>query len=553
MLRCVTSELLVATKCFCFALAILLPAEVYAFQVELPKQVNRALVQPDVEHRLVVKFNDALRARCVDGEVVSADENANRFVSDLSAANNLQFHPLINLDEAKLEALAKKAAVNSGRKQPDLCAMVVVEAAKAKLQQVALTLSDSQYVEWVEFERIAPAPPVFFGDFDIAPPTPDYAAQNRQGYVGPNPGLNTLAFQAFGNSRGQGVRIADCEYGFHPGHEDLCDIVAESGQTPNPQVASLGFDAHGTASLGISVGANNGYGVRGISYDADAFFFSEWTNEGGFRRAAAIASAIATVEPGDIVLLEMQTSIAGEDAFGPAELSNSVWNVVRMASDLGVIVVAAAGNGDQDLDSGTYASYRARGDSGSIIVGAGTPNTSHSKLGFSTFGSRVNVQGWGRSVFTLGYGGFSQIGGSDDLNQYYTSTFAGTSSASAMLAGVCAALQGYAKAELGRPLTPAEMREVLTETGLPQGTGGNIGRFPDMVEAATFIRSFEPDFLLGDVNRDESVDFLDIPPFIGLLAGSINQIEADIDRDGKVDFLDIAPFISLLAQGGSAN
>ena len=547
MLKSVMNEFSVAAKFVCFALAILLPAQAHALQAKVPQQVNHALVQPTTQHRLVVKFRDDLRARCVDGNVVSTDENANQFSADLAAANNLQFRQLIGLAEAKLEALAKKAAANSGRQQPDLCAMMVVEGPKEKLQQVALAFNDSQYVEWVEFERLAQAPPILFDSSDLAPPTPDYAAEDRQGYLGPNPGLNTLAFQAFSNSRGQGVKIADCEYGFHPGHEDLCDIVAEPGQTPNSQVAELSFDNHGTASLGISVGVDNGYGVRGISYEAEAYFFPEWTNQGGFRRTSAIASAVSTVEPGDIVLLEMQTSILGGELYGPAELSFSVWNVVRMASDLGVIVVAAAGNGNQDLDGIDYANYRGRGDSGSIIVGAGFSSTTHSKLSFSTFGSRVDVQGWGRSVFTLGYGGFSQVGGSDDVNQYYTSTFSGTSSASAMLAGVCAALQGYAKAELGRPLTPAEMREVLTETGLPQGSGGNIGRFPDMVEAADYILGFRPDFMPGDVSRDGQVDFADIGPFIDLFRSSTYQVEADIDGSGHVGFSDIGPFINLIS------
>ena len=55
------------------------------------------------------------------------------------------------------------------------------------------------------------------------------------------------------------------------------------------------------------------------------------------------------------------------------------------------------------------------------------------------------------------------------------------------------------------------------------------------------------DFLLGDVNVDGTVDFLDIAPFIAVLtAGGSDQAEADINGDGIVDFLDIAPFIAIL-------
>ena len=53
--------------------------------------------------------------------------------------------------------------------------------------------------------------------------------------------------------------------------------------------------------------------------------------------------------------------------------------------------------------------------------------------------------------------------------------------------------------------------------------------------------------LLGDVNRDGVVDFLDISPFIAVLALNGFQAEADTNGDGTVDFLDISPFIILLS------
>ena len=55
--------------------------------------------------------------------------------------------------------------------------------------------------------------------------------------------------------------------------------------------------------------------------------------------------------------------------------------------------------------------------------------------------------------------------------------------------------------------------------------------------------------LLGDVNLDGIVNFLDIAPFISRLSTSDFQFEADIDGNGTVNFLDIAPFIGILASG----
>ena len=60
-----------------------------------------------------------------------------------------------------------------------------------------------------------------------------------------------------------------------------------------------------------------------------------------------------------------------------------------------------------------------------------------------------------------------------------------------------------------------------------------------------FIADFS--VLLGDVNRDGVVNFLDIAPFVSVLSRREFQAEADINEDGEVNFLDIAPFIFFLA------
>ena len=71
---------------------------------------------------------------------------------------------------------------------------------------------------------------------------------------------------------------------------------------------------------------------------------------------------------------------------------------------------------------------------------------------------------------------------------------------------------------------------------------------PDSFNAGSTISvALAAAVLLGDVNLDGVVDFLDIQPFIDVLASGGNQFEADINGDGDVDFLDIAPFIAVLA------
>lgn len=51
---------------------------------------------------------------------------------------------------------------------------------------------------------------------------------------------------------------------------------------------------------------------------------------------------------------------------------------------------------------------------------------------------------------------------------------------------------------------------------------------------------------LGDVNRNGTVDFADIFPFIEVLNGETFQFEADCDESGAIDFEDIPAFIAII-------
>jgi hypothetical protein len=53
--------------------------------------------------------------------------------------------------------------------------------------------------------------------------------------------------------------------------------------------------------------------------------------------------------------------------------------------------------------------------------------------------------------------------------------------------------------------------------------------------------------LLGDVDQNGVVNFLDIAPFVEVLSSNSFQLEADVNQDATVNFLDISPFIDLLS------
>ena len=463
--------------------------------------------------QLVVKFSDHLRVRSNGSGGVSTAGSSVGVVQSLAFTRGLTFRPLIQLPEAKLAALEERARARSGVEQPDLAGMFVVEQAGASLAELARTgqaLADSGEVEFAVLETLGVPPPG-----DIAPTTPDLS--ERQRFRGTNPGLD-VSYAWSQGLRGAGIRLSDCEYGWARSHEDLIDVDThlEPGQTIHPSVFANGWEQHGTAVLGEASAPANGYGVSGIAVDSPVFTYPEWSQQQGFRRSTCIASALADSAAGDVVLLEMQ-DVGPGGSYAPAETNPIVFTLVKTGTDAGVVVVAAAGNGDQNLDSRAYATYRSWGDSGAILVGAGTSNANHDTLFFSTFGSRVNVQGWGDSVFSLGYGDFAAYGG--DPDQKYTAYFGGTSSAAGMLAPVCCILQQAAVRFRGERLQPLELRALLVETGIPQGAGGKIGPFPDLERA---ILALQADAIVP-------VDFATIEVAV--------RAAQDADGDGRIAIL----------------
>ncbi len=162
--------------------------------------------------------------------------------------------------------------------------------------------------------------------------------------------------------------------------------------------------------------------------------------------------------------------------------------MIRAATDRGVIVIEAAGNGGENLEHKAYGGKfdRKVRDSGAIIVGAGGPArkgfTDRARLDFSNYGARVDVQGWGRGVATLDYGDLQKCNEAGD--RHYTDAFSGTSSASPIVAGAAILLQSFARTH-GTPMTPAQMRDLLRATGTAQtgNTKQPIGPRPDLARA----------------------------------------------------------------------
>ncbi len=166
---------------------------------------------------------------------------------------------------------------------------------------------------------------------------------------------------------------------------------------------------------------------------------------------------------------------------------NGVYAAIETAVANGIHVVEVGGNGN--VNTGNLNWY---GNSGAIIVGAGGaslgPNADLQRLSFSSYGGRFNLQGWGENVVTTGYGDRYNAGGKDSL---YTAIFAGTSSASPIVAGAVGCCVGFWKG-LGwneSLLTPTLLRDVLMWTGTPQdySVTGHIGPRPNLRAACSTL------------------------------------------------------------------
>lgn len=506
---------------------------------------------------LVVKFRDDLRVRVRGGLLTDNGTGdlapAQHVLQRLAGAG---WSPSHRLQETKLDQLRAGAQDNLRRAVADLNTEFILKLPPGI--NAADTCDALNLLEIVELAEPMPQP---------APLTlpPDFVSM--QGYLtAPTSGINAQSVWSLPGGTGAGIKLVDIEYNWNFSHHDLPPTTLLGPAIVDP----FGSTNHGTAVLGQIGSLDNGWGTKGIAYDCTLYVAAANTSA-GYNVAAAITSALGTLGPGDVILIEQQyfgpnyTGSPPGTQFGlvPSEWLLSVYNATITAVGNGVTVVAAAGNGSQNLDDPVYnqghAPFLAGNDSGAIIVGAGAAPAAHggsdtdrSRLWYSNYGSRVNVQGWGERVTTTGYG---TLFNSEGENRWYTMTFSGTSSASPIVAGACVLLQSAYLAQTSSLLSPGQIRDALVATGTPQQSGTfpatqNIGPRPDALAALQSIASCQG--CRGDLNSDDYVNAMDIHEFSHcFISGPAvsNGCEcADINVDGQVDLADSVLLVDELIQ-----
>jgi subtilisin family serine protease len=434
----------------------------------------------------------------------AAEANANEINQILGRFALKRVGPHFDLPQKKLASRTRGITAPKAKVSADYAQGGFVQIVPENLKDAARILQQLKKSKSVWQAYAAPRP-VPAG----APEGTSTASRNfepAQGYLhSPPNGIGAMEVWGFRGAKGKGVTICDIEGNWNYTHEDLPARIPLLGGTP---INDIGWRNHGTAVLGEMVSKPGISGTVGIAPEAKAATHSAVIN-GVFNTAGAIMGAAAKLKAGDVILIELQAT-GPNGKYVAMQYWNDVFSAIQAATQKGITVVEAAGNGDENFDLPVFNGTGLQKDSGAIVVGAGIPPTNffdyfgfpgfagYSKIGvprsriwFSNYGQIVNVQGWGWHVTTLGYG--DAQGGADE-NKWYSHRFSGTSSASPIVTGAVACLQGAATAKLGAPLPPNKVRDILVKTGTPQEPGPgvplsqNIGPLPDLVKAAKAAR-----------------------------------------------------------------
>jgi hypothetical protein len=309
---------------------------------------------------------------------------------------------------------------------------------------------------------------------------------NRQEYHAEAPcGINACYAWKFKGGKGDSnVKFIDIEQGWILNHEN---IFAKTFR--NTGLNYKDFQDHGAAVLGVVCMQNNSNGGVGIVPSTNVQVISQWRPDGFMNTADAIMTALSHLNYGDIILLETQAFETLEsDKALPCEFHEANFQAIRLATELGIIVIETAGNGSlgsrkgNDLDVFEFngkkifdqnsTDFR---DPGAILVGAATASIPHRRISYSNYGSRVDCYAWGENVPTAG----SYPESSGNATDKYTRKFSGTSAAAAIVAGAAIAVQSICEENFGYRLSPKQMRDIFKNDFY--GTASANGRLIDKI------------------------------------------------------------------------
>jgi len=330
-------------------------------------------------------------------------------------------------------------------------------------------------VEWVHHEPMPTPASHGAPSNDIPPPTPSFTHLQTAHEQAPV-GYGIWQAQTVFGARGRGTALRMVENDWYLDHEDVQKLVLANFLGAWPGALSPQQAGHGTAGTSILLADRNRYGMTGIVDEAQVRFVPQGTN-GGVANALLLAAA--DCQPGDVVMLVFMFLLGQQSItdWVPIEFLQSIYDASLTITANGRLLINSAANGGSSLDDPRFLRRfdRSFRDSGAIMVGA-SAGSQLQRAVFSNYGSRVDANGHGLNVVACGIGTMFYPNG--DNRQSYTADYQGTSSATPAVAGVVLALQGAARAQLGRSLGRTEILGLLQTHGTASPDA--IGRRPDL-------------------------------------------------------------------------
>ncbi|PFO72133.1 S8 family peptidase [Bacillus cereus] len=470
------------------------------------KQLN-STVHKQVTKQLILKFKNEANLPYQDGieKFIKEEKQDPELIGILNKYPNLTINRLFSsLNPKEIKNLGREINDSEHISSNLLNYYIVENQGDIDVQALLVKFEKSSLIETAYLQEEETPPQERLPNLSVNPY--DEPRLTRQGYLEPAPlGINAPYAWSINGGDGKGTTFVDMEYGWLLSHEDLVNQKIElmSGQNKSEH------HDHGTSVLGIVSAEDNNMGGIGIAPKAKVKVVSQIRDNGNYNTADAILSAVNNMQAGDILLLEAQATYDGygDKNYFPVEVKPDIFDAIRMGTNKGIIIIEAGANGGNDLDQ-----FRDRNgkqvlnrnspdfkDSGAIMVGAASARVPHKRSYFSNYGSRVDVYGWGNAVDT------TDAKPSEFITNLYTSSFAGTSSASPIIAGAAASIQGIAKNNKGKVYTPSQLRNILSDPNT--GTKSNdpisdkIGVLPDL-KAILSKLGFSP-----NLGNDSSIVF----------------------------------------------
>jgi hypothetical protein len=439
-----------------------------------------------------------LDVKLIDGFVLPYESGAEQYLGDYAPLweEIVALFPDLRLDpvftSVDVQTLADMVDVGrmQGEEPPDPFACFEVPCDDAVAEAALELLQTLQFIEWAELRGT----PELAGTIGYGTNPETVLASHLR----PAPrGVDAIYAWRVAGGTASGIRVADVELGWLLEHEDLitASITPPSVLgTPNDRAID-----HGTAVMGIVLGGDNGVGIVGIAPHAEGYLVRHKSRDPD-SMPDALADAGNAVKPGGVVLIAegigpisngTATGIVGQPAV-PVESKRMIQLAIGVLTFFGITVVEAAGNTGTDLDSHPHLSHLnpthpSFVDSRAIVVGGADWRSTGGSDGEwsrrSSYGLRVDC-----------FAAFSGVRAPAAFDNPPYQYFSGTSSASAIIAGMVCAIQGMAEAASTppKPLLPTDIRNfLLRNPDLGRQTGptdpGLIRAMPDLRKIANYM------------------------------------------------------------------